>query len=248
MTLLKMSNISVPNRLKMITANVDFGERIHLIGANGAGKSSLLNVLATELSFSGEAILNETSIRRYNYHDLSRIQGFVVQQSEALPFMPVFHYLSLFHQLSEMNNTELRALFYDFQIDKLLSKNIQHLSGGEWQRIRIVAVFIQLWSSNNLKGKLMLLDEPTNNLDIVQLTILDKWLDKFCQLGGSVMMSTHDLKHAYLKANKIWLISDGVLVGSGTAKILLDENLLSTTFNVEIKCENITNKIDWQVI
>ncbi|QAV24432.1 ATP-binding cassette domain-containing protein [Proteus hauseri] len=248
MTLLKIDKISVPNRLKQITASVDFGERIHLIGANGAGKSSLLNVLAAELSFSGDVFLNETSIRHYKYYDLSRIQGFVIQQSEALPFMPVFHYLSLFHQLSEMNSKQLNILFHDFQIDKLLSKNIQHLSGGEWQRVRIVAVFIQLWAGDDLKGKLMLLDEPMNNLDIVQLTILDKWLDKFCQLGGSIMMSTHDLRLSYLKASKVWLISEGILIGSGTTEILLDENLLSTTFNTEIKCQNITNKVDWQVI
>ncbi|MEB2450865.1 ATP-binding cassette domain-containing protein, partial [Escherichia coli] len=73
-----------------------------------------------------------------------------------------------------MDIQELNALLSDFQINKLLSKNIHHLSGGEWQRVRIVATFIQLWSSDDLTGKLMMLDEPTNNLDIVQLTLLDK--------------------------------------------------------------------------
>ncbi len=78
-----------------------------------------------------------------------------------------------------MDIQELNALLSDFQINKLLSKNIHHLSGGEWQRVRIVATFIQLWSRDDLTGKLMMLDEPTNNLDIAQLTLLDKWLDKF---------------------------------------------------------------------
>ena len=61
--------------------------------------------------------------------------------------------------------------------------------------------FIQLWSSDDLTGKLMMLDEPTNNLDIVQPTLLDKWLDKFLLQGGSIIMSTHDLNH-FLSKNR----------------------------------------------
>lgn len=71
--------------------------------------------------------------------------------------------------------------------------------------VRIVGAFIQLWSSDDLKGKLMLLDEPTNNLDVVQLAILDKWVDKFCQQGGAVIMSTHNLNHSYQKQTEFYL-------------------------------------------
>lgn len=247
MTLLKIHNISVKGRLHTFSEQVQNGERVHLIGANGAGKSTLLMAISNDTPYHGDIFLNRTSIRHYKFRDLSRIQGVVIQQSEALPFMPVFHYLSLFHQLSGMNNSELNVLLSDFQIDKLLSKNIHHLSGGEWQRVRIVAVFMQLWSCDDLKGKLMLLDEPANNLDIVQLTMLDKWLDKFCFQGGAIIMSTHDLNHSYIKASKIWLMSGGVLINSGTPSLLLDENLLSATFNTKIKCINAPDSIHWQV-
>lgn len=247
MTLLKLENLSVNNRLNAFTEQVDYGERIHLIGANGAGKSTLLMTVAGELSFSGEIILNETSIRHYKYDDLSRMQSIVIQQLEALSFIPVFHYLSLYHKLSEMDVQQLNMLLNDFQIDKLLSKNIHHLSGGEWQRVRIAGAFIQIWSSHDLKGKLMLLDEPTNNLDVIQLAILDKWLDKFCQQGGAVIMSTHNLTHSYQKADRVWLIKNGYLVDSGSSARLLDEKLLSTTFNANIKCINDVDHIDWRV-
>lgn len=248
MTLLKLDNLSVNERINAFTEQVNHGERVHLIGANGAGKSTLLMAIAGELSFSGEIILNETSIKHYKYNDLSRIQGIVIQQLEALPFMPVFHYLSLYHKLSKMDAQQLNNLLNDFKIDKLLSKNIHHLSGGEWQRVRIVGVFIQLWSSYDLKGKLMLLDEPTNNLDVVQLSILDKWIEKFCQQGGAVIMSTHNLNHSYQKADRIWLIKNGCLVKSCAPVLLLDENLLSTTFNANIKCINDVDHIDWLVL
>ncbi|MEX5486133.1 hypothetical protein IC611_11790 [Proteus mirabilis] len=69
-------------------------------------------------------------MRDYKIAELSRIQSVVRQQSLALPFMPVFHYLSLSYQLSKMDIQELNALLSDFQINKLLSKNIHHLSGG----------------------------------------------------------------------------------------------------------------------
>ncbi|MBI6530364.1 ATP-binding cassette domain-containing protein [Proteus vulgaris] len=247
MALLKLDNLSVDNRLHTFTGIVNYGERIHLIGANGAGKSTLLMAIAGELPFSGGIILNETSIRHYKYDDLSRMQSIVVQQLEALSFMPVFHYLALYHKVSEMDVEQLNVLLRDFQIDNFLSKNIHHLSGGEWQRIRIAGAFIQLWSSYDLKGKLMLLDEPTNNLDIVQLAILDKWLDIFCQQGGAVILSTHDLNHSYQKADRVWLIKNGYLVDSGSPALLLDEKLLSTTFNTNIKCINDVDHIDWQI-
>ncbi|WP_193014492.1 MULTISPECIES: ATP-binding cassette domain-containing protein [Gammaproteobacteria] len=247
MTLLKLDKLSVDNRLNAFTEQVDYGERIHLIGANGAGKSTLLMTITGEHPFCGEIILNETSIRHYKYNDLSRMQSIVIQQLEALPFMPVFHYLSLYYKLSEMDDKQLNALLNDFQIDKLLSKKIHHLSGGEWQRIRIAGAFIQLWSRSDLKGKLMLLDEPANNLDIVQLAILDKWLDIFCQQGGAIIMSTHNLNHSYQKADRVWLMKNGNLVNSGSSILLLDEKLLSTTFNTNIKCINDTNHIDWRV-
>ena len=248
MALLKLNNLSVDDRLNAFTEQVSYGERIHLIGANGAGKSTLLMAIAGEFSFRGEIILNETSIRHYKYDDLSRMQSIVIQQLEALSFMSVFHYLSLYHKLSKMDIQQLNMLLNDFKIDKLLSKNIHHLSGGEWQRIRIVGAFIQLWSSYDLKGKLMLLDEPTNNLDVVQLAILDKWVDKFCQQGGAVIMSTHNLNHSYQKADRVWLIKNGYLVNSGVSALLLDEKLLSTTFNTNIKCINDVDHIDWQVL
>lgn len=248
MALLKLNNVSVDDRLNAFTEQVSYGERVHLIGANGAGKSTLLMAIAGEFSFSGKIILNETSIRHYKYDDLSRMQSIVIQQLEALSFMPVFHYLSLYHKLSKMDVQQLNMLLNDFKIDKLLLKNIHHLSGGEWQRVRIVGAFIQLWSSYDLKGKLMLLDEPTNNLDVVQLAILDKWVDKFCQQGGAVIMSTHNLNHSYQKADRVWLMKNGYLVNSGASALLLDEKLLSTTFNTNIKCINDVDHIDWQVL
>ncbi|WIV89889.1 vitamin B12 ABC transporter ATP-binding protein BtuD [Proteus appendicitidis] len=248
MALLKLDNLSVNERLNAFTEQVNYGERVHLIGANGAGKSTLLMAIAGELQFNGEIILNETSIRYYKYDDLSRMQSIVIQQLEALSFMSVFHYLSLYHKLSKMDVQQLNMLLNDFKIDKLLSKNIHHLSGGEWQRVRIVGAFIQLWSSYDLKGKLMLLDEPTNNLDVVQLAILDKWVDKFCQQGGAVIMSTHNLNHSYQKADRVWLIKNGYLVDSGVPALLLDEKLLSTTFNTNIKCINDVDHIDWRVL
>ncbi len=248
MAQLKLYKLAVNKRLYGITEQVNNGERIHLIGANGAGKSTLLMAIAGEVSYVGNIFLNETSMRDYKIAELSRIQSVVRQQSLALPFMPVFHYLSLSYQLSKMDIQELNALLSDFQINKLLSKNIHHLSGGEWQRVRIVATFIQLWSSDDLTGKLMMLDEPTNNLDIVQLTLLDKWLDKFCLQGGSIIMSTHDLNHSYLKADKLWFMLEGKIINSGDSALLLDENLLSTTFNTKIRCNRSANSVIWQVI
>lgn len=247
MSLLRLNNVSVKKRLYAFSEEIHYGERIHIIGANGAGKSTLLMTISGDLRFDGDIVLNGISIKHYKYRDLSRMQSIVVQQINALPFMPVFQYLLLYQSLSTMNNIRLNELLKDFQVDNLLTKNVQHLSGGEWQRVRIVAALIQVWSSDQLNGKLLLLDEPTNNLDIVQLAILDKWLDKFCQQGGAVIMSTHDLHHSYIKAHKIWLMLEGKLINSGSSTFLLNENLLSLIFNAKIRCIKSSKSINWHV-
>lgn len=61
-------------------------------------------------------------------------------------------------------------------------------------------------------------------------------------------MSTHNLNHSYQKAGRVWLIKNGYLVNSGASALLLDEELLSTTFNTNIKCINDVDHIDWRVL
>ena len=72
-----------------------------------------------------------------------------------------------------------------------LGRSTNQLSGGEWQRVRLAAVVLQITPQANPAGQLLLLDEPMNSLDVAQQSALDKILSALCQQGLAIVMSSH---------------------------------------------------------
>ncbi|WP_323085268.1 ATP-binding cassette domain-containing protein [Providencia alcalifaciens] len=151
--MIETQNLSVKNRLRDINQPVFAGEQIHLLGANGAGKSTLLSALSGCTSYTGTIFFNNFNLKDYAVQDLARYRSYLTQQTGILPSLKVFQYLSLFIEQHVVPPTIFSELCEDFQLLPLLSKPINQLSGGEWQRIRIVAVFLQVWDGDCLSGK-----------------------------------------------------------------------------------------------
>ena len=152
-------------------------ERLGITGKNGAGKSSLLNVLAGRVSLtSGELIVGETV----------RLAYYTQQNEEMDPNKRMIAYLQEFAEEAKMTNgtsisvAELleRFLFPRYMHGTLIGK----LSGGEKRRLYLLRLLIQ-------QPNVLLLDEPTNDLDIETLTILEDYLQHF---QGAVITVSHD--------------------------------------------------------
>ena len=112
-------------------------------------------------------------------------------------------------------------------------KNILELSGGEQQRVQIARVLAQIWDSSNTNPKLLLLDEPTSNLDIVyQHILLDLLLKRVSKNNLSVIIVLHDINLAARYATHIGLIKDGQLIKIGETEQTLIPELIKTTFGV----------------
>ncbi len=246
--LMALSQVSVRNRLMPLTALVRQGEQVHLIGPNGSGKSTLLACMAGILPYSGVINLQQKCLSQYSHCQLARHRAWLSQQISSVPIMPVFQYLQLYLAAHLVNcDSVLSELCSFFKLGKLLETPVGHLSGGEWQRVRLTGVFLQVWPTINSEGKLLLLDEPTNNLDITQVAALDLLIKKFCELGGTVVMSGHDLNHSYDKADRIWLLANGALVANGKPDEVMKENTLSKVFAADIKCVPERTDKYWRV-
>ncbi len=246
--LMTLRQISIQTRLVSLTASIQQGEQIHLIGPNGSGKSTLLACMAGILPYSGKIYLQQRCLSEYSPRELARHRAWLSQQVVSVPIMPVFQYLQLYLTPSPVNYDDvLSELCSFFKLGTLLETPVGRLSGGEWQRVRLTGVFLQVWSSINLEGKLLLLDEPTNNLDIAQVAALDLLVKKFCEHGGSVVMSGHDLNHSYDRADRIWLLADGQLVADGKPDEVMKENTLSKVFAADIKCVSEKTYKYWRV-
>ncbi len=174
--------------LKNASAEIERGDKIALIGANGKGKSTLLRIIANAESFTGE--------REWG-HNVT--ESFYAQhQLEALDLNNDI--------LEEMrgcssghNDLELRALLGSFLFSgDTVEKRIKVLSGGEKARVALAKVIAS-------KANFLMLDEPTNHLDIHSVDLLVEALNKY---EGSLILVSHDRYFISRIANKIWEIDE----------------------------------------
>lgn len=176
------------NIVEKASAEIDRGDKIALIGANGKGKSTLLRIIAGTEEFSGE--------RKWG-HNVD--ESFYAQhQLEALNLNnTVLEEMKLCG--SQKTEMELRALLgcFLFSGDDV-EKKIKVLSGGEKARVALAKTIVS-------KANFLILDEPTNHLDIHSCELLIEALNKY---EGSLILVSHDRYFISKTANKIWEIDD----------------------------------------
>jgi ATP-binding cassette subfamily F protein 3 len=174
--------------LKNTSAEIERGDKIALIGANGKGKSTLLRIIAGIEKFEGD--------RKWG-HNIE--ESFYAQhQLEALD---VNHTVidEMMQAGSQKTELELRTLLgcFLFSGDDV-EKKIKVLSGGEKARVALAKTIIS-------KANFLLLDEPTNHLDMHSCELLIESLNKY---EGTFVLVSHDRYFVSKTANKIWEIID----------------------------------------
>ncbi|WP_448622353.1 vitamin B12 ABC transporter ATP-binding protein BtuD [Dickeya fangzhongdai] len=233
--LLYLHNVSVAGRLSSVAVRCRPGELVHIIGPNGAGKSTLLALMAGLQPGDGETLLLGQAIADWSARDLARVRAYLPQHHSALAFMPVFQYLQL-HQPSrcdaESVDKVVQQLAERLSLTDKLRRPLARLSGGEWQRVRLAAVLLQVWPTLNPSARLLLLDEPAASLDIAQRVALDSLLAELCRAGIAVIASGHDLNHTLHHADQVWLMSRGGLMAQGAVADVMQPETLSPVFGV----------------
>jgi ATP-binding cassette subfamily F protein 3 len=170
------------------SAEIDRGDKIALIGANGKGKSTLLRIIAGVETFEGE--------RRWG-HNVE--ESFYAQhQLEALDVNNTV-LDELKEAGSQQTELELRTLLGCFLLSgDDVEKKIRVLSGGEKARVALAKTIVS-------KANFLMLDEPTNHLDMHSCDLLIESLNKY---QGSLILVSHDRYFIAKTANKIWEIDD----------------------------------------
>lgn len=174
--------------LHQASAEINRGDKIALIGANGKGKSTLLRVIAGMETFQGKRIPGynvETSFYAQHQLEALNLQNDLLEELKQCG--------------SGYTEQELRSLLgcFLFSGDDVFKK-IKVLSGGEKARVALAKTIIS-------KANFLLLDEPTNHLDINSVEML---IDALHQYEGSYVLVSHDRYFVNKTANKIWEIED----------------------------------------
>jgi ATP-binding cassette subfamily F protein 3 len=170
------------------SAEIDRGDKIALIGANGKGKSTVLRMVAGTESFTGERVWG---------HNVE--ESFYAQhQLEALTMTH-----TILEEMqscgSKKSDVELRSLMGAFLFGgDDIDKKIRVLSGGEKARVALAKTIVS-------KANFLILDEPTNHLDMHSVDLLADALNKY---EGSIILVSHDRYFISKTANKIWEIVD----------------------------------------
>lgn len=236
--MLKLINIKLLPRLLDICISAESGKQIHIIGPNGAGKSTLLACIAGLLPCQGIIEFNHRPLRHYSGAALARLRAYLSQQQNSRSMMQVFQYLAL-HQPALVNSKDteqtidLLANYLDLT-DKL-EHSLSHLSGGEWQRVRLAAVFLQVWPFINSDSMMLLLDEPMNSLDITQQSALNRLIRLFCAQGRTAIISAHNLNHTLHHADEVWLLSKGHLVSAGNTIDVMQPENMENVFGIQFE-------------
>lgn len=243
--MLTLNNLAIAGRFLAFSARVAAGSRVHIIGPNGAGKSSLLASIAGMLPAEGTTLIDDRPLAAFSGQELSRCRSYLCQHSLPLTAMPVYQYLSL-HQplgvsIAELENTLTRLCDRLHLLDKL-SKAVTRLSGGEWQRVRLVAALLQVWPTINPQGRILLLDEPANSLDIAHQQATDLLINEFCAAGGIAIISDHDLNHTLHHADQVWLMAQGAVFETGTPNEVLQPAILQPVYDVYFEQHQIAGK------
>lgn len=210
--LLRVEHLTKRYGSRVVVEDVSFeigrGEIVALLGANGAGKTTMLKCLLGITSFEGDATIQGRSVKREG-KQARRLIGYV-------PQLPSMHEgdrcedaLAFIAELKGVRRSEVASALDAVNLSQQRRQRIGELSGGMRQRLAMGAALLG-------EPELLLLDEPTASLDSESRTELERILVGLRQAGKTILLSTHMLDRAEGLVNRAMLLRAGVLAFDGS--------------------------------
>lgn len=222
-----------------LSLSLKAGEITAILGPNGAGKSTLLRTLNGQISkTSGVILLNGESLDRLNRRSISRQIAVVAQEAElrfpvtVLEFVLGGRFAWATHSgwgwESERDLQVAETVIQETELSNLSARLMNELSGGERQRALMARALAT-------EAPILLLDEPTANLDLSHQATLLRLVRKRCdQHRASALVVTHDINLAAQFADNIVLMKQGRAVYSGAPYEVLRPEILQDVFEVKV--------------
>lgn len=201
--------------LKDINLSIKRGERIAVMGSNGAGKSTFfLNLNGVLQPEKGEIWLEGKRVGKKDFKELRKKVGFVFQDADSqiiasnvraeISFGPVNLGLDRDETVKRVED----AVEY-MSLSDLQERAPHYLSGGEKKRVSIADILA-------MEPELFIFDEPMAALDPVNAEKVEEILQRLHEAGRTLLIATHDVDFAYRFADRILVFADGALIADGT--------------------------------
>lgn len=216
-----------------VSLSIAEGECVLFTGKSGSGKSSLINsinglaVRYDNAKTKGEIIIDGKNIKDLELYQISMLVSTVFQNPKTYFFnvnttLELLFYLENVGLAREEMDKRLNEMLEIFQIKNLLNRNIFNLSGGEKQILCIAASYIA-------GTKIIVMDEPSSNLDIKSIDVLTNMLKILKNKGISIIVAEHRIYYLMDIVDRVFLIDKGKLkkTYSRSEFLKLDKNELN---------------------
>lgn len=208
--------------LKGLDFKAEAGEVIGVIGKNGVGKSTFLEILMTIKQYDGGSVKifdkEFSSISAADLQQIRRQISVVLQPTQFYKTLKVEELLELFKKYYG-SQANIKTVLADFKLQPHRKKYFDKLSGGWKQILSLAIAFLS-------QPKLLILDEPTTGLDPHMRNILWQYIKEYnTRTGGTVILTTHNMDEVELYCHKVLLMDEGI------AEVFLPaEQILKTGF------------------
>jgi len=242
--LLEFKNLTVingdKNVLESLTVTIHEGEHIAILGPNGAGKSSFIKAMNREyypqlhddvvFRFRGEEVWDVFAMRSFFgivSNDLQYTYTREVSGREVI-LSGFFSSIGLFnHTVTTAMEERADEILKFLEIEHLQARPMTGMSSGEARRFLIGRALVH-------RPAALILDEPTNSLDLHALHTFRNLLRKIAQSGTGIILVTHNLHDIIPEISRIILMSDGRFVHDGKKKEMLTDKKIGELFNVPV--------------
>ena len=226
--------------LKDASVQINSGDFVGIVGPNGSGKSTLLRTISRVLKpLLGKVLLDEEDLYHVPTSEVAKKMA-VVTQEQSLDFPFTVKDVVMMGRLPHIKrfasetvkDLEIVTGAMDFTDTALLAdRQINELSGGEKQRVFLARALAQ-------EPKILLLDEPTSNLDLnYQIEIMELLVRLRRDYGLTIVMVLHDLNLASRYCDHLLVVKQGSIHAIGSPHQVITNNMIKEVFGCEVRVE-----------
>ena len=215
--------------IRDLSFRVAEGESVGLIGANGAGKSTVMKLLLGLLAGEGQILVDGTAVTKQSLPEVRRKLGFVLQNSDNQMFMPTVYEDMIFAPLNyglSREETEARVdrVLRELGLEGLEHRHNHRISGGE-KRMAAIATILAM------EPEVILMDEPTSALDPCNRRVV---INTIRSLPQTKIITSHDLDMILDTCDRVILLSHGEIAADGPADTILRDRALLEANRMEL--------------
>ena len=244
---MKIMNLNKKYEGKKVVDSVSFeipkGKVLSLIGPNGAGKSTVMGMISRLIAKdSGLIHFEDRDLSQWNSKELAKKLAILTQHNNIQMKLTVRELVAFGRfphsgsRLTAEDNEMIDKAIAYMELEDIEERFIDELSGGQHQRAYIAMVIAQ-------DTEYVLLDEPTNNLDIYHASNLLRTVRRLCdELGKTVIMVLHEINYASFYSDYVCALVNGKIAKFGTVDEVINKETLSEIYKVDFEMLHVDGK------